>query len=1084
MKWRKAQPFDPPAHQREGSGHESCTMGGDELPLVSSPPPRLSSSASSSLSSTHLSALEDSSTSTSVSRKDPPRTVSLTALTFTAGPGMSEVPAATMRDPAAAPSPAVAATRVSVPSEPQTPVRSSATPRPASTTTVHIPPSPARPAPTRPVSAGVSPHHPPHNHHQRHHSHSVSAPQSVVSSPHRVPVGPQRASASSGKIGGSPSRPAASPQRIAVNLQEPANHQSAPVSPAKVVVSPAKASSTPQVTTGSEGVVVVVNGGVTANGQARSPGHLRAATTTIPVGDGGSGSSDPQQTSLKASPGRKSVGSRSTGGGAGEGKRATHEKNKSVTIVVNDQQVAYTSSNGVANGGVHPEAATHGEATRPPSSASTQPGGKADPDMQVRPLVGWWGGEGGSAGSVLEDAASSDDCHRSTLTLVHSPARTLSRAVSVILYLSGEAGDAMVGEDSGEAWSGGVTGLCGVALVLGAAVWLRLPGLLYEFGAGNFLAAWCGAVLVVAAPLALLEASLAQFSSSAAIALWRLIPIARGVGWSTVVVCVYWAAVVLGSLAPVLHYLLLTLNPALLVGTVDSCCTASPNNTSTGDWVLHYHRSCVYQLPEEWHHGLRLTFSWPLPSCMAAAALIATIMGVCGARTLAGLLAGASTFALTGLSLQVALAVVETLRRDEVALWEMARPFLTPHPHTLLQPRVWCAAVAQVLLSLGLGVGLLMSFSSRSSFRFSLRRHLFGLLVLVVLVTAVVAGVSVLQLTILASDRGVTLDRALDHHRTPLHTLHARLNESRVVGVELGTMGMGVAGVGMGVSAAVITTTHLISLVSFSFPWLKQLVATLIYIGLWCSGLTTVTACVHMLVTALRDAWDCLPRVLAALMVAPILVAAAIITTTASGAAVVDLMDREVLILMVLWPPFTLTLAITTIYGIQKLRKDFTFMLESAVCWLWIPVWGFLLPFTLLGVVVWLCVMEGGSVVVADGPGWKVVAVWGLRMMAILPLPITAIYVVKSQLAYGVVDKVASSLQSSREWGDWGPQDPIEHHNWRRWREDETRPITTLKRRLASRPLTYTHSTLSSESSSTLTRLRNKYQRNGAASVL
>lgn len=44
-------------------------------------------------------------------------------------------------------------------------------------------------------------------------------------------------------------------------------------------------------------------------------------------------------------------------------------------------------------------------------------------------------------------------------------------------------------------------------------------------------------------------------------------------------------------------------------------------------------------------------------------------------------------------------------------------------------------------------------------------RHLFGLVVLVVLVTAVVAGVSVLQLTILASDRGVTLDHALDHHR-------------------------------------------------------------------------------------------------------------------------------------------------------------------------------------------------------------------------------------------------------------------------------------------------------------------------------
>lgn len=214
------------------------------MPLVSSPPPRLSSSASSSLSSTHLSALEDSSTSTSVSRKDPPRTVSLTALSFAAGPGTGEVPATTTRDAAAA------ATRVSVPSEPQTPVRSGATPRPASTTTVQIPPSPARPAPVRPVSAAVSPHHP-HPHHQLHHQQSVSAPQSVVSSPHRIPVGPQqRTSVSSGKISVSPSRAAASPQRIPVSLQEPVSYQSAPVSPAKVAVSPAKTSITPQDTTG------------------------------------------------------------------------------------------------------------------------------------------------------------------------------------------------------------------------------------------------------------------------------------------------------------------------------------------------------------------------------------------------------------------------------------------------------------------------------------------------------------------------------------------------------------------------------------------------------------------------------------------------------------------------------------------------------------------------------------------------------------------------------------------------------------------------------------------------------------------
>lgn len=58
----------------------------------------------------------------------------------------------------------------------------------------------------------------------------------------------------------------------------------------------------------------------------------------------------------------------------------------------------------------------------------------------------------------------------------------------------------------------------------------------------------------------------------------------------------------------------------------------------------------------------------------------------------------------------------------------------------------------------------------------------------------------------------------------------------------------------------------------------------------------------------------------------------------------------------------------------------------------------------LQGVLVWLCVMDGTSVAVLKGPGWRIGAVWGLRAAVMLPVPITAIYVIKSQLAYGVVD--------------------------------------------------------------------------------
>lgn len=45
--------------------------------------------------------------------------------------------------------------------------------------------------------------------------------------------------------------------------------------------------------------------------------------------------------------------------------------------------VTYTSNNGVANGGVHPEAAGQGYATRPSSAASFHPSTKADAEMQV-----------------------------------------------------------------------------------------------------------------------------------------------------------------------------------------------------------------------------------------------------------------------------------------------------------------------------------------------------------------------------------------------------------------------------------------------------------------------------------------------------------------------------------------------------------------------------------------------------------------------------------------------------------------------------------------------------------------------------
>ncbi|KAK7067046.1 hypothetical protein SK128_015087 [Halocaridina rubra] len=951
-----------------------------------------------------------------------------------------------------------------------------------------------------------------------------SSPSSVSTSPQRTSVGAQ--------LPVSPQRSLASPQRNSyVSPQHTptsptASSTASPSRPPSTVTVIASSRPTSQIITNSPSLsgkengslVLVVNGGPTTENQSRprphSSGHINGqvssqvtTTTTIPIGNPpppyttGQDITKPPETETPPSAllNRKNRKSHHKTNSTDSKRSGGHEKSKSVTIVVNDQHVTYSntpntytttvSSHGFSNGGLHSKhpstgngeivfANGHsagggkggdfaGDSTRPSSSASTHVGNKGDPDIQVRPLVGWWG-EGGNSGSVLEDTASSDDCHRSTLTLVNSPART---------YLSGEAGGAVT-EDTGEAWGGVLSGICGVILVLGAATFLRLPRLLYEYGAGNFLAAWCIVLLLVAAPLAYLEAGLSQFSSSAALAVWRLVPIARGIGWSTVVVCFYWLVITIGYLAPLVHYLLISIEPNILEDVTSEQCSESlqSNFTNNGDWAVDYFRVCVYSLPETWDSNLDLSFTWPLPVGVALVVVIITMIAICGTRILAGITGVMAIIAVIGSSLQLSMGLTEIFRRDLNILWASLKPFLIPKLNVLLQPWVWCAALSHVLLSLGLGVGLLMNFSSRGAFRFTLRRHLWGLVILLAVITSLVSAVTILQLTLLGDDRGLEVGKALS---TVISEYNSTEEDSNIIVTVMPS------DIGVTTGSAIITASHMIAVFVLPFNWLQQIVAVIIYLGLWCGGVTTGAVCLHALVAALRDASsDCLPRAAATLILTPLVLGGAIGASLKSGAAILALLDSSVLTPVILWPPFALTLAVTCVYGIHKVRKDITFMLETTVWVLWLPIWGFLIPASLLGVVLWACVTNWHDVVVADGPVWRTALVWGLRVLVVLPVPITATYVVKSQLAYGIMDKVASSLQSSREWGDWGPQDPIEHHNWRRWREDETRPITSLKRRLASRPLTYTHSTLSSESSSTLTRLRNKYQRNGNASIL
>ncbi|XP_037796044.1 flocculation protein FLO11-like, partial [Penaeus monodon] len=548
MRWRKTQGFDLADDGRDPVGVVS--VHGDELPLVSSPHPRLASPTQASSSSPAS-----------------PGSLPSTPLTAVSTTTMDEVPSpqasgfSPRRDPSRTSmppvSPSASASDMMLPLNGQSrPVSAAAKEYTASShsTTIQVVSSPQ--------SRVASPRHSLASQQSLANSsqHSLASFQSRTTSPQRTPVSPstnaspQRTSLGSHSLSLSPERGPSSqpisPQRVIVSPQLP------PVSPAGVnVVQGSRPTSvvsvsgaplplrnsvhsvpgTPSPTEQEgKGVVVVVGGpsqsdlnhrdasqhnlsqpSLSQHGlqtslldevvhfrssiyPPRGPGtgttsstSTTSTTTTIPVSDFTSplppraverdevAAPSPSQQKRKTS----TTPRKSASKGSGDTKRTTHEKSKSVTIVVNDQHVTYSNTastytttaagghrhNGSLTngdlGGLHApngevvavngHALTKGDlggdSTRPSSAASTAGGTKVDPDIQVRPLVGWWG-EGGSAGSVLEDTASSDDCHRSTLTLVHSPART---------YLSGETGGGVGGEECGEAWSSVVSGVCG-----------------------------------------------------------------------------------------------------------------------------------------------------------------------------------------------------------------------------------------------------------------------------------------------------------------------------------------------------------------------------------------------------------------------------------------------------------------------------------------------------------------------------------------------------------------------------------------------------------------------------------------------
>ncbi|XP_076057698.1 sodium-dependent dopamine transporter-like isoform X1 [Oratosquilla oratoria] len=689
----------------------------------------------------------------------------------------------------------------------------------------------------------------------------------------------------------------------------------------------------------------------------------------------------------------------------------------------------------------------------PSSTPGTTTSSTGDPDVKVTPILGASWRDGKDAGSLLgttEDGSSTDDFNRSTLNLVTSPAKTLSRAVSVVLYLSGEGLTGQIVDDIGEQWRSWQSCCCGISLVLGSATFYRLPALLCVFPPGPFLVAYLAVVVTVGLPLVHLDAALAQFGSCSLLLVWRLAPVAKGVGWAAAVLAALWTVWTLGALAPLLHYIIHV--SSCTASNAPSWCPAA-NSTMP---PMDYFRLVVYNMDDTWHNNPDLSFSWPLVVAAMATLLAAVLSTLAGPTLFCCVSALFALLALLGAATQLGLAICATAG-DAAMLWNATRPFLTFRVEALADPQLWASALSQGLLSLGLGVGMLANASSRNAFRYPLRRHLCVVVMVVLLAVVLVTLLATLQIAVLRQS-----SQELENNATTFNC-----------GIMSAVTRVGVP--------HILATEVLVSSAQVLPSWTLPITAIVVFVGLWSAGACTVLAGTSTLLTVAREDRDpgvTSRPVLGVLGVVTVLAVGVLPCVSKVGAGLTSLLDIDVIQLVLFWPILVQILAITAIYGMPKVCKDLTFMLETQVSRVWIFLWSVLVPAAILGVIIWTCVIDGRNAGVLDGPIWRAVGVWTLRALVVAPVFVTAARVVHQQLAYGCMDKLVWAVQSSREWGDWGPQDPIEHHNWRKWREDEIWPVTSLQRRLNHRPPTYTHSTLRSHShDSTLTRLRSKYSK-------
>ncbi|GFO09380.1 sodium- and chloride-dependent glycine transporter 1-like [Plakobranchus ocellatus] len=536
----------------------------------------------------------------------------------------------------------------------------------------------------------------------------------------------------------------------------------------------------------------------------------------------------------------------------------------------------------------------------------------------------------------------------------------------------------------------------GYAVGLGN-IW-RFPYLCYKSGGGAFFIPYTLFLLICGLPLFFLEVSYGQFSSLSPIAIWKVVPMFKGVGIGMLVcsgiVCIYYNVII----AWTLYYLFSSFRAVLPWSHCGNswndeyCIDESHNGTGDGNLTVGNLTSNLSVPASEqfWErHVLQLSsgieepgnMRWELMGCLALAWLCVFFCLFKGVKVLGKVMHFAAPFPYLVLLVLLVRGCTLPGAIDGI------RFYIVPRWEKLADYQVWGDAALQIFYSVGMAWGGIITMASYNKFNNNVYRDAM-LVPLINCSTSLFAGFVIFAiLGFMAHEGGKSVD-------------------------EIVKQGPGLVFVAYPQAIAMLPVSPL---------W-----AVLFFLMFFTIGLDSQFGMFETILSGICDEFPHVFRKRKTLICGVACVVEffiGITCITQGGIYVLQIMDWYCASFSLMLISLFECLALAWVYGTDNLFRDIEMMIGFKPNFLWQYMWKFITPFVIFSIWVFSMVTLG-AVTYGDYvyPDWAIAVGWMLATVSMVPIPFMAIY----QIYYAsgtLMERVSHLLKSDPSWGPSQPED-------------------------------------------------------------